>query len=127
MRIPYRTRRLISRIGFISTVILIAVLLFWLCWVIFVSRYVVYTRDGAVLDMSYSSNDIFGELAVPPQSKNEVSIYYNEGANSIEIGNALTQLDGYYIDSEALTNDISGVWSTVETLPMGTAVLISVS
>jgi len=89
-----------------------------------VQRYVVYTRDGAVLDLSYSSNDLFGEVALPPVADEEVSIYYNEGANSIELGNALTQLDGYYITADDLTKDIAGVWANLEKLPMGSTVMI---
>ena len=94
MKIPYRTRRTINRIGFVSLMLLMALAVFWFCWVIFAQRYVVYTRDGAVLDLSYSSNDLFGEVAMPPQADEEVSIYYNEGDNSIELGNALTQQIG---------------------------------
>jgi len=124
MNIPYRTRRVINRIGYVSLVVLMALAVLWFCWVIFVERYVVYTRDGAVLDMSYSSHDITGEVAVPPQSKQEISIYYNEGANSIELGNALTQLDGYYITADDLTKDIAGVWEALEKLPMGSTVMI---
>lgn len=124
MNIPYRTRRVINRIGYISLLVLMVLAVVWFCWVIFVERYVVYTRDGAVLDMSYSSHDITGEVAVPPQSKQEISIYYNEGANSIELGNALTQLDGYYITADDLTKDIAGVWEALEKLPMGSTVMI---
>ena len=124
MKIPYRTRRLIQRIGSVSLMALTVLIIFWFCWVIFVQRYVVYTRDGAVLDMSYSSNDLFGEVALPPQADEDISIYYNEGANSIELGNALTQLDGYYITADDLTKDIGGVWSDLEKLPMGSTVMI---
>ena len=124
MKIPYRTRRTINRIGYISLALLTALIVFWFCWVIFAQRYVVYTRDGAVLDLSYSSNDLFGEVAVPPHADEEVSIYYNEGANSIELGNALTQLDGYYITIDDLTKNISGVWDDLKRLPMGSTVMI---
>ena len=124
MKIPYRTRRLIDRIGFISLLLLVGLLVFWFCWVIFAQRYVVYTRDGAVLDMSYSSNDLFGEVAIPPKADEEVSIYYNEGDNSIELGNALTQLDGYYIDAKTLTENIAGVWDLLDPLPAGTPIMI---
>lgn len=124
MNIPYRTRRVINRIGFISTLLLMVLVIFWFCWVIFVERYVVYTREGAILDLSYSSNDLTGEVAAPPIRDDSVSIYYNEGENSIELGNALTQLDGYYISSDSLTKDITGVWEDVEKLPMGSTVMI---
>ena len=124
MKIPYRTRRTINRIGFVSLMLLMALAVFWFCWVIFAQRYVVYTRDGAVLDLSYSSNDLFGEGAMPPQADEEVSIYYNEGDNSIELGNALTQLDGYYITADDLTKNLGTVWSNIERLPMGSTVMI---
>lgn len=124
MNIPYRTRRVINRIGYVSLFILMALAIVWFCWVIFVERYVVYTRDGAVLDMSYSSHDLSGEVAQPPQSQQQISIYYNEGENSIELGNALTQLDGYYISADDLTKDIGGVWEALEKLPMGSTVMI---
>ena len=122
MKIPYRTRRVIERVGFVSMMILMVLVIFWFCWVVFAQRYVVYTRDGAVLDMSFSSNDLFGEVAVPPVADEEVSIYYNEGDNSIELGNALTQLEGYYITADDLTKDLAGVWDDLERLPMGSTV-----
>ncbi len=124
MRIPYRTRRLINRIGFISTILLMILVVFWFCWVIFVERYVVYTGEGAHLDLSFNSNDIIGEAAMPPQAGQDVSIYFNEGLDSVELGNALTQLDGYYIDIDTLTKDIAGAWEDLEHLPTGTPVMI---
>ena len=75
MNIPYRTRRFLNRIGFISLILVTILVAFWICWVIFVERYVVYTKDGAHLDMSYSSNDIVGEVAVPPVADQGISIY----------------------------------------------------
>lgn len=124
MNIPYRTRRTINRVGIVSLTILMALLIFWFCWIVYMERYVVYTQDGAVLDTSFNSNDIVGEVAMPPVSNQNVSIYFNEGADSIELGNALTQLDGYYVDQNALTTDIAGVWEDLEKLPAGTPVMI---
>ncbi len=124
MRIPYRTRRMISRIGFISTILLMILVVFWFCWVIFVERYVVYTEGGAKLDMSFNANDIVGEVARPPQTKEDVDIYFNEGLNSMELSNALTQLDGYYIDAVSLEKDIANVWEKLEHLPTGTPVMV---
>ena len=110
MNIPYRTRRIITRIGTVCLAILMVLVIFWFCFVVYMERYVVYTQDGAVLDTSFNSNDLTGEVAMPPVSNQNVSIYFNEGADSIELGNALTQLDGYYVDQNALTTDIAGVW-----------------
>ena len=124
MNIPYRTRRRITRFGTVCLAVLLALVIFWFCWVVYLERYMVYTQDGAMVDMSVSSNDLTGEVAMPPVSNQNVSIYFNEGANSIELGNALTQLDGYYIDYNALSTDIAGVWDDLEKLPAGTPIMI---
>ena len=124
MNIPYRTRRTITRVGTVCLTVLVVLILFWFCFVVYMERYVVYTQDGAVLDMSFNSNDLTGEVALPPVSNQNVPIYFNEGMNSIELGNALTQLDGYYVDQNALTTDIAGVWEDLEALPAGTPVMI---
>ena len=124
MNIPYRTRRKITRIGTVCLAVLLVLVIFWFCWVVYLERYVVYTQDGAMVDMSVSSNDLIGEVAMPPVSNQNISIYFNEGANSIELGNALTQLDGYYIDYNALSTDIAGVWDDLEKLPAGTPIMI---
>ncbi|MEE1035773.1 MAG: hypothetical protein U0L15_01555, partial [Oscillospiraceae bacterium] len=111
MNIPYRTKRLLNRIGIVSLALLLVLILVWFCWVIWIERYIVYTRDGATLDLSLSSNELVGEVAMPPVAgDSSVSIYYNEGANAIELTNELTQLNGYYIDGNALTKDIAGAW-----------------
>ena len=76
MNIPYRTRRTINRVGIVCLAVLMALVIFWFCWVIYMERYVVYTADGAHLDMSFNSNDLMGEVAVPPHSNQNISIYF---------------------------------------------------
>ena len=125
MNIPYRTKRLLNRIGIVSLALLLVLILVWFCWVIWIERYIVYTRDGATLDLSLSSNELVGEVAMPPVAgDSSVSIYYNEGANAIELTNELTQLNGYYIDGNALTKDIAGAWDMMNKLKAGTPVMI---
>jgi len=96
----------------------------WLCWVVWLQRYVVYTDDGATFDFERSSNEVSGELAVPPVAADNIGIYYNEGADAINTTHELTQLNGYYITSEMFQNDMAGVLAKVERLPAGTPVMI---
>lgn len=126
MNIPYRTRRLLNSIGIILLTLLLILVITWLCWVIWLERYIVYTRDGAVLDLDFSSNDLSGEVATPPGASSQISIFYNEGENAIEITNELTQLDGYYISSEMLSDagKLAQVWDLLAPLPAGTPVMI---
>lgn len=124
MSIPYRTRRTLNRLGTVLLLLLLIGTVAWLCWVVWLQRYVVYTDGGATLDFSRSSNEVSGEVAVPPVAEANIAIYYNEGANAIDTSNELTQLNGYYITSEMFQNDISNVLLQVERLPAGTPVMI---
>lgn len=125
MNIPYRTRQRMNRAGMIAAFFLMILIIAWFCSVIWLERYVVYSREGATIDLTLSANDIIGEVAVPPAAgAGNISIYYNEGENAIDASNALTQLDGYYIDSEDLQNNIAGVWSMLEPLKVSTPIMI---
>ncbi|MCI7808877.1 putative glycoside hydrolase [bacterium] len=124
MSIPYRTRRVLNRLGSVLLVLLLISVVAWLCWVIWLQRYVVYTDDGATLDFSRSSNEVSGEVATPMVASANIPIYYNEGANAINTSNELTQLNGYYITSEMFQNDLDNVLLQVARLPAGTPVMI---
>ncbi len=124
MRIPYRTRRILNRVGIAAAVVLFVALVAWMCWVIWLQRYVVYTGGSARLDFSVSANDIRGEVAKAPEAAGNISIYYNEGDDAIDIGHEMKQISGYYIDSDMLQKDLTGVQVRIEQLSPGTAVLI---
>ena len=48
MSIPYRTRRVLNRLGLVLMIFLLVGVIAWLCWVVWLERYVVYTADGAI-------------------------------------------------------------------------------
>lgn len=124
MSLPYRTRRRIRRISTVVLTALVLLIVTWFCWVIWLERYVVYNDKGASVDFSLSSHELEGEVAVPPVAAENISIYYNEGADAINVGNEMTQLNGYYIDSDMLQKDMNGVLEDIERLPSGTPVMI---
>lgn len=126
MSMTYRTKRRLQTIGTIASIALLIIIAVWLCWVVWLERYIVYTRDNdAVLDLEFNANEMVGEVAQPPASGGTgITIYYNEGANALELTNELTQLDGYYIDADMLTNDLAGVWDSLDNLSSGTPVMI---
>lgn len=127
MNIPYRTRRILKRIGVILLAIIMLLALFWVCWFTWLKRYVVYTRsDGAVLDLSLPARLPEGQLALPPEQEETVSIYYNEGENAVNVGRELTQLVGYYVDREALIAGTDQVLQQARALDRKTPVMLDV-
>lgn len=125
MNIPYRTRQNLRRAALILLVVAIVAAAAWLCWFVWLQRYVVYTRDqGAVIDTNMSPQIPEGQVATEPTSET-ISIYYNEGENAINTSTELMQMVGYYADAQALT-DLSAVAAQAKLLETGTAVMLDV-
>jgi len=124
MSIPYRHKRTLKRIGTLLAALLVIFAVTWLCWVVWLQRYVVYTDDGATLNFEQSSYEVSGKEAVQPQADQNISIFYNEGADAIDTTNEMTQLNGYYITSEMFQQDIDYVMLQIERFPSGTPVMI---
>ena len=124
MRLSYRTRRMLQRVGIVFLIFLMLFIIAWFCSVVFLERYVVYTREGAMLDLKVSANDLIGEPANPPVGSTDITIFYNEGADAINMSDDLVQLDGYFIDINTLKNDIAGTWDLLEPLHANTPIMI---
>lgn len=124
MSIPYRTQRVLKRLGRIATVVLIIGAITWICWVVWLQRYVVYTDDGATLDFSVSSNSVLGEEAVEPKAEANISIFYNEGDDAIDTTHELSRLSGYYITNEMCKSDMAGIQVQLERLTSDNAIML---
>ncbi len=124
MSIPYRHKRTLKRIGTLLVALLLVFIVTWLCWVVWLQRYVIYTDGGAQLNFSLSSYEITGKEAVPPKAEQNISIFYNEGADAIDTVKEMAQLNGYYITSDMFQQDIDYVMLQVERFPSGTPVMI---
>lgn len=124
MSIPYRHKRMLSRLGLVLAVLLVVFAVTWLCWVVWLQRYVIYTDDGAQLNFSLSSYELSGQEAVPPKAEQNISIFYNEGEDAIDTTHEMTQLNGYYITSDMFQQDLDYVMLQIERFPAGTPVMI---
>lgn len=126
MIIPYRTRRALKHIAAAVLVLVLIAVLVLAVWFLWLERFVVYTADGAVLNFDISLEFAPGEVAVPPEQAETVSIYYNEGDDTVTATTELLQMAGYYADTEALEESISEVRTQIQALPAGTPVMIDV-
>ena len=127
MKIPYRTRLSLKRGAVMAVAVLLVLALVATCWFVWLKRYIVYTRDeGAVLDMSLSAQIPDGVAAVPPETQESVSIYYNEGDNAINTSRELQQMAGYYADTEALRGGVSQVLQQIVQLETEVPIMLDV-
>lgn len=123
MVIPYRTRRFFKGLATFLLALILLLILVWGVWILWLDRFVVYSRDGAILDFTLQEPQS-GQLAVPPAAEDPITIYYNEGENALNTSTELTQLSGYYITTTMLMENPTQVLDLVRKLPDQTPVLI---
>ena len=125
MILSYPARRRWRRTLTVFLVILCVAVISFIGWVIWLDRYVIYTRDGAKLDFSMSKIPDDGELAQKSTALDPVKIVLKEiktdyGPTVVE----QVSISGYYVDNTDLKNDIPGILEKVQELPAGTAILM---
>lgn len=125
--IPFRTRRALGKLLVTLLILLLIAAAVLLCWVLWLNRFVVYTRSGVRFDFDSSGEISGGMVAVPPTQGLDVDIYYNEGENILQPENTeLTQLSGYYATGQMLTENFAEVEAQIKALPAGTPVMLDV-
>lgn len=125
MILSYRARRILKTAAVVGLLVLLAAAVAWSIWFVWLERFVIYTRDGTVLDFGISQQPGQGEIAVEPEPEETVSIYYDDGSAAIA-DTELKQLVGYYVDTQMLQTDMSTVREKIKTLPAGTPVMLDV-
>lgn len=123
MVIPYRTRRFLKSLAVFLLALVLVFVLVWGVWILWLDRFVIYSRDGAKLDFTLQEPQS-GQLAVPPNAEDPIGIYYNEGENALNTSTELTQLTGYSITTTMLMENPTQVLDLVRKLPDQTPVLI---
>lgn len=129
MKISYKTRKRLQRLGIICGVLAIVAIVLCGGWVVWAGRYITYTQAGARLDMNITPIPQ-GILAVEPEENMEVEIIYREPELPEEPSNTpvipeLTSISGYYVNPEDLLSSLPTVIHQVESLEEpGTAVLL---
>lgn len=127
MAIPYRTQRLLKRVGITVLIVAAILTLIAACWFMWLGRFVVYDREkGVVFDMEHSSQEIQGQPMTRDEKLPQVDIFYNEGENAIVDSSEMTKLIGYYISQAELEKDITAIRPQLEKLEKGTPVMIDV-
>ncbi len=125
--IPYRARRVLWRITQVLLALAVVAAVILLCWFMWLSRYIVYTRDGAKLNFSLSMEFAPGQTAVATNPLPSVQVHYGEETKpEIEVSTELERFSGYYVTLSDLRNDFEAVKQQLEELPERSTILFEV-
>ncbi len=127
MIIPYRAGRILRRILTVLLVLALIGAVILLCWFLWLNRYVVYTRDGAILDFNISLEYPPGVTASEPEPIPTVEIHYGEEAPpEQEQPTELMRFSGFFVTLEDLTDHFETVKQQLNELPTGSTVMLDV-
>ncbi len=126
MSISYNTRLKLRRTARLLAVGAVFALVAVLCWVLWLQRYIVYTRDGAVLDFGLSQQAPPGIRGEPLPPGPSVGVQFGQGSNFPGESAGLQKLTGYYVTADDLLEDLEAVEADILALPGGTPVMLEV-
>ena len=121
--LTWRTRKRLKTTALILGSAAALTFAIWLCWIIWLGRFVVYSRDGVRLDFDWVTPGSY-VTAVEPQLQ-DVEVLYDDGSETVvERKKELEQLIGCTISLDMLTDDLGEVDEAIRQQPKGTAVLL---
>ena len=121
--LTWRTRRRLKTTLVLLGSLLALATVAWLCWILWLGRFVVYSRDAVRLDFDWQTPGSF--VAAQPPELPAINIVYDDGSEEVVQRNQpLTQMNGCYITAQMLIDDIAGVEELIRELPKGTAIML---
>ena len=125
MIFSYKTRQFLRRAGIFLLVAALLVTVALLLGAVWLRRFIVYTPQGARLDLNLSAP--VGEENIPSEpEKLTVTITYPQEGQPSQDPMAQQRLAGYYITAQQMQEDLPGLRQKIAQLPAGTAILLDV-
>lgn len=122
-KLTWRTRKRLKTSAIVLGSIAALSTLLWVCWVLWLGRFVVYSRDGVRLDFDWVTPGSF-VAAVPPEEPT-INIRYDDGDEPVvEKSRELEKLTGCTISIDMLTGDIAELDEAIRQQPKGTAIAL---
>lgn len=122
-KLTWRTRKRLKTSAIVLGSIAAVSTLLWVCWILWLGRFVVYSRDGVRLDFDWVSPGSF-VAAVPPEEPT-INIRYDDGDEPVvEKSRELEKLTGCTISIDMLTGDIAELDEAIRQQPKGTAIAL---
>lgn len=124
--LSYRSRRALRRLCTVLLVLALLAAVGLLCWLLWLNRFVIYTKDGVKLDFGISDSFQEGQLAGTQGTQNTVQIQYDQTEPTEPPSTELKQMSGYYIPAESLKGNLKELKNQIAQLPKGTPVMLDV-
>lgn len=121
--LTYRTRKRLKTLGIVFGSVVVVSVLVWLCWILWLGRFVVYSGDSVRLDFDWVTPGAF--VAAEPPEEKQINIIYDDGSEVVvDRTKPLERISGFYVTIDMLTDDIEEVEKVIREQPKGTAIML---
>lgn len=126
--ISYRTKSRLKKLGIALGIFALLAVVFLICWMVWLQRYVVYTREGVRFDFGRSTLGLSGEPALQKEKTpaETVAIDYVDATEDNGEPAETEKFAGYYVSTQMLLDDMEGVRKAIEALPAGSVIMLDV-
>ena len=121
--LTWRTRKRLKTAAIVLGSILALSLSLWLCWVLWLGRFVVYTGDTVRLDFDWVTPGDY--VAAVEPTRPEINIIFDDGSEVVvDRTKPLERMSGFYVTIDMLTDDVAEVERLIREQPKGTAIML---
>lgn len=126
MILSYKGRQFLRRalVFLLVTVLLVAVAL--VLGGVWLRRFIVYTPQGAIVNMDLPAIVSPGRVPSPPENVSVNIVYPQETMPNDQNQPGQQRLAGYYITAKQMQEDLEGLRQQIAQLPAGTAIMMDV-
>ncbi len=126
MIFSYKARQFLRRMLVFLLVVAVLVAMALVIGSIWLRRFVVYTPQGAILNMNLPATVSPGKVPTPPEKVTVDIAYPQETAPNDQQRPEQQRLAGYYITAKQMKDDLDGLRQQIAQLPAGTAIMLEV-
>ena len=121
--LTWRTKKRLKTSAIVIGSLLALGLGLWLCWILWLGRFVVYSREGVRLDFEWVTPGSY-VVAEPPEQM-PINIVYDDGLETVvERTKELEKLTGVTVSLDMLTGDLAELDKLIRQQPKGSAILL---
>lgn len=129
-RLSYQGKNRLKRLALVLGILALVAVLVWFCWVIWLQRYIVFSRDGVRFDFDRSTLALENKTPHDDAQRQDVplDIYVYDGENATlpMDEEAMRMISGVYVDTRMLLDGIDQVEEDLAALEPDTAILLDV-